>query len=96
MVKIGFGSFGDSFSVCSLKSYLAEFIATLLFVFAGVGSAIAYGKKECSQAQCIVKRGYNKPPPYTKFLHKSVAYKLFFAEKDARIHSYYVHVYIQI
>ncbi|KAL6178366.1 hypothetical protein ACLB2K_049884 [Fragaria x ananassa] len=44
MVKIGFGSFGDSFSVCSLKSYLAEFIATLLFVFAGVGSAIAYDK----------------------------------------------------
>ncbi|XP_050376065.1 probable aquaporin TIP-type RB7-5A [Argentina anserina] len=44
MVKIAFGSFGDSFSVGSLKSYLAEFIATLLFVFAGVGSAIAYGK----------------------------------------------------
>ncbi|KAK9927587.1 hypothetical protein M0R45_024764 [Rubus argutus] len=44
MVKIAFGSFGDSFSVGSLKSYLAEFIATLLFVFAGVGSAIAYSK----------------------------------------------------
>ncbi|XP_076954905.1 putative aquaporin TIP-type RB7-18C [Bidens hawaiensis] len=44
MVKIAFGDFGDSFSVSSLKSYLAEFIATLLFVFAGVGSAIAYGK----------------------------------------------------
>ncbi|KAM5572951.1 putative aquaporin TIP-type RB7-5A [Rosa sericea] len=44
MVKIAFGSFGDSFSVGSLKSYLAEFIATLLFVFAGVGSALAYGK----------------------------------------------------
>lgn len=43
MVKLAFGSFGDSFSVGSLKSYLAEFIATLLFVFAGVGSAIAYG-----------------------------------------------------
>ncbi|KAL3499614.1 hypothetical protein ACH5RR_038707 [Cinchona calisaya] len=42
MVKIAFGSFGESFSVGSLKSYLAEFIATLLFVFAGVGSAIAY------------------------------------------------------
>ncbi|XP_058085963.1 probable aquaporin TIP-type RB7-5A [Magnolia sinica] len=44
MVKLAFGSFGDSFSVGSLKSYLAEFIATLLFVFAGVGSAIAYNK----------------------------------------------------
>ncbi|XP_068635311.1 probable aquaporin TIP-type RB7-18C [Aristolochia californica] len=44
MVKIAFGSFGDSFSVGSLKSYLAEFIATLLFVFAGVGSAIAFSK----------------------------------------------------
>ncbi|KAH7659404.1 Major intrinsic protein [Dioscorea alata] len=44
MVKLAFGSAGDSFSVSSLKSYLAEFIATLLFVFAGVGSAIAYGK----------------------------------------------------
>ncbi|KAI3687219.1 hypothetical protein L1987_80913 [Smallanthus sonchifolius] len=44
MVKLVFGDFGDSFSAGSLKAYLAEFIATLLFVFAGVGSAIAYGK----------------------------------------------------
>jgi len=44
MVKIAIGSIGDSFSVESLKSYLAEFIATLLFVFAGVGSAIAFNK----------------------------------------------------
>lgn len=44
MVKLGFGSIGDSFSVGSLKAYLSEFIATLLFVFAGVGSAVAYGK----------------------------------------------------
>ncbi|XP_009346282.2 probable aquaporin TIP-type [Pyrus x bretschneideri] len=44
MVKLAFGSFGDSFSVCSLKAYIAEFIATLVFVFAGVGSAVAYGK----------------------------------------------------
>ncbi|KAF3321247.1 putative aquaporin TIP2-1 [Carex littledalei] len=44
MVKIAFGSCGDSFSATSIKAYLAEFIATLLFVFAGVGSAIAYGK----------------------------------------------------
>ncbi|KAJ4956405.1 hypothetical protein NE237_013188 [Protea cynaroides] len=42
MGKLAFGSLGDSFSVVSLKSYLSEFIATLLFVFAGVGSAIAY------------------------------------------------------
>ncbi|XP_057787040.1 probable aquaporin TIP-type [Salvia miltiorrhiza] len=44
MVKIGFGSVGDSFSAASIKSYVAEFIATLLFVFAGVGSAMAYNK----------------------------------------------------
>ncbi|XP_010933649.1 probable aquaporin TIP2-1 [Elaeis guineensis] len=44
MVKLAFGSVGDSLSVGSLKAYLAEFIATLLFVFAGVGSAIAYAK----------------------------------------------------
>jgi len=44
MVKLAFGSVGDSFNATSIKSYLAEFIATLLFVFAGVGSAIAYGK----------------------------------------------------
>lgn len=43
MVKLAIGSVGDSLSTASLKSYLAEFIATLLFVFAGVGSAIAYG-----------------------------------------------------
>ncbi|KAL0542106.1 hypothetical protein IC582_022196 [Cucumis melo] len=44
MVKLAIGSAGDSFSAASLKAYLSEFIATLLFVFAGVGSAIAYGK----------------------------------------------------
>ncbi|KAK1381774.1 Tonoplast intrinsic protein 23 [Heracleum sosnowskyi] len=43
MVKLAIGSIGDSLSGVSIKSYLAEFIATLLFVFAGVGSAIAYG-----------------------------------------------------
>ncbi|KAL5098188.1 hypothetical protein RYX36_002515 [Vicia faba] len=44
MVKIGFGTFDDSFSIASLKAYLSEFIATLIFVFAGVGSAIAYNE----------------------------------------------------
>lgn len=44
MVKLAIGSIGDSLSVGSFKAYLAEFIATLLFVFAGVGSAIAYGE----------------------------------------------------
>lgn len=44
MVKIAFGSFGDSFSVSSIKCYISEFIATLLFIFAGVGSAIAFSK----------------------------------------------------
>ena len=47
---IAFGSFGDSFGVASLKAYLAEFISTLLFVFAGVGSAIAYNKLTASAA----------------------------------------------
>nr|AFU51579.1 aquaporin [Gladiolus hybrid cultivar] len=50
MVKVAIGSFGDSFSATSLKSYLAEFIATLLFVFAGVGSAIAYNKQTADAA----------------------------------------------
>ncbi|KAK4486389.1 hypothetical protein RD792_009062 [Penstemon davidsonii] len=44
MVKLAFGSIGDSLSATSIKSYVAEFIATLLFVFAGVGSALAYNK----------------------------------------------------
>ncbi|XP_020087699.1 probable aquaporin TIP2-2 [Ananas comosus] len=44
MAGIAFGRFDDSFSFGSLKAYLAEFISTLLFVFAGVGSAIAYNK----------------------------------------------------
>ncbi|XP_008783228.1 probable aquaporin TIP2-2 [Phoenix dactylifera] len=44
MAGIAFGRWDDSFSVNSLKAYLAEFISTLLFVFAGVGSAIAYNK----------------------------------------------------
>ena len=42
MVKLAFGGVGDSFSTTSIKAYVAEFIATLLFVFAGVGSAIEY------------------------------------------------------
>ncbi|CDO98003.1 unnamed protein product [Coffea canephora] len=44
MAGIAFGRFDDSFSVGSLKAYLAEFISTLIFVFAGVGSAMAYSK----------------------------------------------------
>ncbi|XP_068649747.1 probable aquaporin TIP2-2 [Aristolochia californica] len=44
MAKLAIGGIGDSFCVGSLKAYLAEFIATLLFVFAGVGSAIAFSK----------------------------------------------------
>ncbi|GAV77563.1 MIP domain-containing protein [Cephalotus follicularis] len=43
-MAIAFGRFDDSFSWYSIKAYLAEFISTLLFVFAGVGSAIAYNK----------------------------------------------------
>lgn len=52
MVKITIGSIGDSLSVVSLKSYLAEFIATLLFVFAGVGSAIAFSKLSHQENLC--------------------------------------------
>ncbi|PIA64800.1 hypothetical protein AQUCO_00100342v1 [Aquilegia coerulea] len=44
MAGIAFGRFDDSFSWSSIKAYIAEFISTLLFVFAGVGSAIAYNK----------------------------------------------------
>ncbi|CAJ1928538.1 unnamed protein product [Sphenostylis stenocarpa] len=44
MVKITLGSFEDSFSAASLKAYFAELHATLIFVFAGVGSAIAYNE----------------------------------------------------
>ncbi|XP_050286091.1 aquaporin TIP2-1 [Quercus robur] len=44
MARIAFGRFDDSFSLSSFRSYIAEFISTLLFVFAGVGSAIAYNK----------------------------------------------------
>ncbi|CAL9043151.1 probable aquaporin TIP2-2 [Musa acuminata AAA Group] len=50
MAGIAFGRFDDSFSVGTLKAYLAEFISTLLFVFAGVGSAIAYNKLTSSAA----------------------------------------------
>ncbi|XP_050382350.1 aquaporin TIP2-1 [Argentina anserina] len=50
MAGIAFGRFDDSFSLGSLKAYLAEFISTLLFVFAGVGSAIAYDKLTSSAA----------------------------------------------
>uniref|UniRef100_A0A7N0UYY2 Uncharacterized protein n=1 Tax=Kalanchoe fedtschenkoi TaxID=63787 RepID=A0A7N0UYY2_KALFE len=44
MVKIAVGSFKDSMASEVLKAYLVEFISTFMFVFAGVGSAIAYGK----------------------------------------------------
>lgn len=44
MPCIAFGRFDDSFNCGSIKAYVAEFISTLLFVFAGVGSAIAYNK----------------------------------------------------
>uniref|UniRef100_A0A0A9E2I0 Uncharacterized protein n=1 Tax=Arundo donax TaxID=35708 RepID=A0A0A9E2I0_ARUDO len=42
--NIAFGRFDDTFSAASLKAYVAEFISTLVFVFAGVGSAIAYSQ----------------------------------------------------
>ncbi|KAG6390724.1 hypothetical protein SASPL_148468 [Salvia splendens] len=42
MPGIAIGRFDDSCSAASIKAYVAEFISTLLFVFAGVGSAIAF------------------------------------------------------
>lgn len=50
MVKLAIGSLGESFSTSSIKAYLAEFIATLLFVFAGVGSAISFNKLTADSA----------------------------------------------
>lgn len=44
MGNIALGSFGDAFKLEALRAYLAEFISTLLFVFAGVGSVMAYDK----------------------------------------------------
>ncbi|KAH9301394.1 hypothetical protein KI387_012977, partial [Taxus chinensis] len=41
---IEFGSFEDAFKLESIKKYIAELISTLLFVYAGVGSAMAYDK----------------------------------------------------
>ena len=46
-VGIAFGSFDDAFKFEALRTYVAEFISTLLFVFAGVGSVMAYGSLIC-------------------------------------------------
>ncbi|CAI9779976.1 unnamed protein product [Fraxinus pennsylvanica] len=54
MPGIAFGRFDDSFSIGSLKAYVAEFISTLLFVFAGVGSAIAYTDVALDPAGLVV------------------------------------------
>lgn len=43
-VVIAFGRFDDALSWDGIRAYIAEFISTLLFVFAGVGSALAYSK----------------------------------------------------
>ncbi|KAF3673749.1 Aquaporin TIP2-1 [Capsicum baccatum] len=50
MPCIALGRFDDSISWGSIKAYVAEFISTLLFVFAGVGSAIAYNKLTANAA----------------------------------------------
>jgi len=42
--NIAFGRFDDSFSAASLKAYVAEFISTLVFVFAGQGSGMAFSE----------------------------------------------------
>ena len=46
-VGIAFGSFDDAFKFEALRTYVAEFISTLLLVFAGVGSVMAYGSLIC-------------------------------------------------
>ena len=53
--NVAFGRFDDSFSAASLKAYVAEFISTLVFVFAGVGSAIAYSE---SITQCLLLQSF--------------------------------------
>eukprot|EP00250_Pteridium_aquilinum_P018452 c24092_g1_i1 orf=673-1419(-) len=42
-MAIAFGRFDEAFQVDSLRAYVAEFISTLMFVFAGVGSVLAFG-----------------------------------------------------
>ena len=42
-MAIAFGRFDETFKLESFKAYVAEFISTLLFVFAGVGAVIAFG-----------------------------------------------------
>lgn len=49
-IGVAFGRFDEAFGLDGFKSYLAEFISTLLFVFAGVGSAMAYDKLTSSAA----------------------------------------------
>jgi len=49
-VGVAFGRFDDAFGLDGFRAYLAEFISTLLFVFAGVGSAMAYDKLTASAA----------------------------------------------
>uniref|UniRef100_A0A0C9RUE6 TSA: Wollemia nobilis Ref_Wollemi_Transcript_12583_1106 transcribed RNA sequence n=1 Tax=Wollemia nobilis TaxID=56998 RepID=A0A0C9RUE6_9CONI len=44
-IGIEVGSFYDEFKRESVKTYIAEFISTLLFVYAGVGSVMAYDKQ---------------------------------------------------
>ncbi|RZC44982.1 hypothetical protein C5167_037928 [Papaver somniferum] len=66
MPCFAFGRLADSFSASSLKNYLAEFISTLLFVFAGVGSAIAYAKVSGGAAldpavSCNISGGHVNP-----------------------------------
>ncbi|KAH7296712.1 hypothetical protein KP509_26G035700 [Ceratopteris richardii] len=42
-MAIALGRFDETFQVASLRAYVAEFVSTLLFVFAGVGSVLAFG-----------------------------------------------------
>lgn len=62
MVKLAFGNIGDSLSLGSFKAYLSEFIATLLFVFAGVGSAIAFSEFHEHEWLWVALNGRCMPP----------------------------------
>eukprot|EP00249_Psilotum_nudum_P030495 c43171_g1_i1 orf=311-1063(+) len=48
-IRIAFGHFEETVHPDGVKAALAEFISTLLFVFAGVGSVMAFGKLQGSE-----------------------------------------------
>lgn len=47
MGKIAVGSYREAFQPECLQALVVEFIVTFLFVFAGVGAAMASGELRC-------------------------------------------------